>query len=402
VSGAGLVVVGAGLAGVRAVEAARRTGFDGPVTLLGAEHEAPYDRPPLSKTFFTEGSPLRYLRTEDSLRDELDVDVRLGVTATGLDVDARVVATEDGDLPYDGLVIATGSAARTLAGMTPLPGVHTLRTHTDALALRAAFRPGVRVVVVGAGFIGSEVACSAQLVGAHVTVLEAAAVPLVRAVGQEMGAALGELHRRRGIEVRCGAGVESFEGTSRVTGVVLNGGEVLPADVVVVGVGAAPLTGWLDGSGLELADGIVCDSTLRARAAGVYAAGDVARWFNPAFDRVMRLEHWTAAAEQGAVAGHNAVQPEDPTVCETVPYFWSDWGTDRVQFVGIPESDEVAVVAGDPGSGDFLALFRSGDRLTGALGLNQRRPVIRLRALIAARTSWSDAVEVVRDLVPAT
>ncbi|EYR63338.1 pyridine nucleotide-disulfide oxidoreductase [Actinotalea ferrariae CF5-4] len=395
-STAGLVVVGAGLAGVRAVEGARLGGFTGAVTLLGTETDAPYDRPPLSKAFLTESAALRYLRTAESLRGELDVDLRLGETATAVDPAARTVAVGAEELPYTGLVIATGSTARLLPGMHGPAGVHTLRSHADAVALRSALRPGSRVVVIGAGFIGSEFACSAMHLGAHVTVLEAADVPLVRAVGPAMGEALGGLHARHGIDVRCGAVVEAVVGKDTLEAVRLADGQVLPADLVLVGVGAAPVTEWLRGSGLTIEDGVVCDATLNAGAPGVYAAGDVARWHNPTFDRSMRLEHWTSAAEQGMVAGRNAVGTGEPVTCDVVPYFWSDWVTDRIQFVGVPDSDEVTTVAGSAETGDLLALYRTGDRVTGALGVNQRRAVLRLRLMIGQRADWREAVELAR------
>lgn len=385
----GLVVVGAGLAGLRAVEGARRAGYTGSITLVGDEAEDPYDRPPLSKAFLTGATEVRRLRTADSLRDELDVTVRLGAGVTALDSVGRTVVLDGDELPYESLVLATGSTARRL-DLPHLAGVHTLRTHADALALRDAIEPGSRVVVVGAGFIGSEVACSATAMGAEVTVLEAAPVPLVRGVGEQMGAALLDVHRRHGVHVRCGTGVEAFTGTDRVQGVRLADGEVVPADVVVVGVGATPATDWLAGSGLTLADGVVCDATLAA-APGVYAAGDIARWHNPLFDRFMRLEHWTAAAEQGAIAGRNAADPAAAVACEIVPYFWSDWAGDWIQLVGVPDADEVLVVSGSAASGDLLALYRTGDRVTGALGVNQRRAILKVRGQIAAHASWRDA-----------
>ena len=222
-STAGLVVVGAGLAGLRAVEGARRSGFTGPVTLLGTETDAPYDRPPLSKAFLTESAALKYLRTAESLRGELDVDLRLGETATAVDPATRTVTVGAEELRYAGLVIATGSTARLLPGMPGQLGA-PLRSHADAVALRSAVRPGSRVVVIGAGFIGSEFACSALHLGAHVTVLEAADVPLVRAVGPAMGEALGGLHRRHGIDVRCGAVVEAVVGEDTVEAVRLADG----------------------------------------------------------------------------------------------------------------------------------------------------------------------------------
>jgi len=261
--------------------------------------------------------------------------------------------------------------------------VHTLRTLEDALALRQALQPGSRVVIVGAGFIGSEVACAARRRGAEATVVEAVPVPLARAVGDVIGIMLAKLHARLGTRLRCGVAVESVEGTAHVGAVRLSDGSRLPADVVVVGIGSAPATEWLQGSGLELDDGVVCDETLNAGAPGVYAAGDVARWFNPLFGQTMRLEHWTTAAEQGRVAARHAIDPSRAAPCAMVPYFWSDWNDDRIQFVGIPGPDEVQVVAGDPDHRVFLALHRRGERICGALGLNQRQSVIRLRAMIA-------------------
>jgi NADPH-dependent 2,4-dienoyl-CoA reductase/sulfur reductase-like enzyme len=389
------VVVGANVAGLRAVEAARQAGFDGTVTLVGAEPHLPYHRPPLSKEFLRAGpdqSP-PYLSSEESLRAELGVDLRLGAPATALCPESRTVTVDGEDIPYTAAVLATGVTARTLPGTGRLGGVHTLRTLDDARALRAALRPGVRIVVVGAGFVGAEVACTARALGARVTVLEAARTPLVRSVGEEMGAVLGRLLGRRGVDLRCGTEVEAVEGAGgRATAVRLTDGTVLPADLVVVGIGASPATDWLSGSGLDLDDGVVCDRYLRTSAPGVYAAGDVARWFDPVLDRTVRLEHWTTAAEQGALAARNAVGTGPAAQCSTVPYFWSDWAEHRVQFVGDPDADEVAVVAGDTGSDGFLALYRRGDRLSGALGLNQRRTVMRLRMLIARSGTWADAL----------
>ncbi|ULR51530.1 NAD(P)/FAD-dependent oxidoreductase [Streptomyces deccanensis] len=404
VRGGRLVVVGANVAGLRAVEAARRAGFDGAVTLVGAEPHPPYNRPPLSKEYLRTGpeQPPPYLSSEASLRSELGVDLRLGVPATALRPDSRTVTVGDEDIPYTAAVLATGVSARTLPGTERLGGVHTLRTLDDARALHAALRPGVRIVVVGAGFVGAEVACTAQALGARVTVLEAAPTPLVRSVGEEMGDVLGGLLGRCGIDLRCGTAVEAVEGGGdRVTAVRLTDGTVLPADLVVVGIGARPATDWLAGSGLDLDDGVVCDRYLRTSAPGVYAAGDVARWFNPVLDRTVRLEHWTTAAEQGALAARNAIGAGPAAECSTVPYFWSDWAEHRVQFVGAPHADHVEVVAGDTDSDGFLALYRRGQRLIGALGLNQRRAVMRLRTVIARRATWAEALAGLGEPAPA-
>ena len=276
-----------------------------PVALVGAEDHLPYDRPPLSKKVLAgEWEPDRIALRRDGGLDALGLDARLGVRAVRLDPAERTVHLSDGDaLTYDALVIATGSEVRRLPGQPELDGLHMLRTLDDSLALRAALTNGSpRVVVVGAGFIGSEVASTAHGLGCAVTVVEALPVPLVRALGPEMGAACAALHRDNGVDVRLGVGVEGFDGRDRVEGVRLTDGTVLAADVVVVGVGVAPATGWLEGSGLELRDGIVCDASLAAGPPGVYAAGDVCRWPNELFGEEMRVEHWTNAAEQGAHA----------------------------------------------------------------------------------------------------
>lgn len=388
-----LVIVGASLAGLRAAEAARTAGHDGPVTLVGAEEHLPYDRPPLSKAYLDAAdAPEVRFREERHLRDDLGVDLALGSPATGLDRDAREVLVGDRRIGYDALVLATGARARSLPGSDRLRGVHTLRTLDDAGAVRAALEAGARTVVIGAGFIGSEVASAARRRGLAVTIVEALPTPLVRAVGQEMGTALSALHGAHGTDLRCGTAVESLDGTDHVTGVRLADGTVLPADLVVAGIGAAPETGWLHGSGLLLDNGIVADETLATGLPGVYAAGDVVRWHNPLFDDHMRIEHWTSAAEQGAAAARNALDPAAAQPYATVPYFWSDWYDSRIQFVGIPSADEVRVVSGDVAEHRFVALYRSGDRLTGALTLNRRADVMKYRVQIGRRTAWEDAL----------
>ena len=394
-----LVVVGGSLAGLRAVESARRAGYEGRITLIGAELHLPYDRPPLSKDFLRPNHPAtpNFHRTEDHLRDELKLDLRLGRAATALDTEAHVITLEgEEEVSYTALVIATGVNARQLPDTAHLAGVHSLRTIDDAVAIRSALDAGARdVVIVGAGFIGSEVAAAVRDRGLQVTILEAGAVPLARAVGEQMGAICARIHERHGTVLRCGVGLEAVEGDSRVRRVRLTDGTSLAADLVIVGIGGEPATRWLEGSGLELDNGIVCDKTLRAGVDGVYAAGDVVRWTNPMFDQQMRLEHWTTAAEQGAAAARNALAPSDATPFETVPYFWSDWYRHRLQFVGLPAADEVQAVVGDADSETFLALYRRGDRVTGALGVDQRKLVMRLRGMIAARATWDDAVEFV-------
>lgn len=394
-----LVVVGASLAGLRAVEGARRSGYDGRITLIGAELHLPYDRPPLSKDFLQPSHPAtpNLHRTEDHLRDELKVELLLGRAATALDVGSRLVTLEGGQqVPYTALVIATGVNARQLPDTGHLAGVHALRTLDDAASIRSSLDAGARnVVIIGAGFIGSEVAAAIRDRGLQVTILEAGAVPLARAVGEQMGAICARIHERHGTVLRCGVGLEAVEGDSRVRRVRLTNGTSLAADLVIVGIGGEPATAWLEGSGLQLDNGVVCDETLNAGVDDVYAAGDVVRWTNPAFDQQMRLEHWTTAAEQGAAAARNALTPSEATPFGTVPYFWSDWYGQRLQFVGLPAADEVQVVLGDADSETFLALYRRGDRVTGALGLDQRKLVMRLRGMIAAGATWDEAIGLV-------
>ncbi|MFL6059591.1 MAG: NAD(P)/FAD-dependent oxidoreductase [Marmoricola sp.] len=394
-----LVVVGASLAGLRAVEAARKAGHEGPITLIGAEVHVPYDRPPLSKDFLAAtddgGEPERpYFREAEYLTDELGVELVLGAPATSLDTEARIVHVGDRAVSYDALVIATGADARVIPGSTHLAGVHAVRSLDDSVAVRAALEAGARTVVIGAGFIGSEVASSAKKRGVDVTVVEALPTPLVRATGTEMGHAIASLHARNGTTLLCGNGVAAIEGTDRVERVVLDDGTVLPADLVIVGIGVSPNVGWLEGSGLRIENGIVCDENLFTGVPGVYAAGDVASWHNATLDRRQRMENWTAAAEQGAAAARNALDPENAKPYGTVPYFWSDWYDVRIQFVGAPEADEVRLVEGDVDQGGrWVALYREGERLIGALTVNGQTEIMKYRVMISKGATWDEALE---------
>jgi NADPH-dependent 2,4-dienoyl-CoA reductase/sulfur reductase-like enzyme len=394
-----LVVVGASLAGLRAVEAARKDGFEGTITLIGAEPHLPYDRPPLSKAYLEEGAdpeagvPLQF-RTEQVLREDLGVDLRLGTPASGLDTLARTVQVGDDAIPYDALVIATGADARWLPAFDGFSGVHVLRTVDDADAIRAALLAGARTVVVGAGFIGSEIASSARSLGADVTVVEALPTPLVRAIGEQMGATIAQLHHLNGTALLCGVTVTGVEGADgRVQKVHLSDGRTLDADLVVVGAGSVPAVQWLAGSGLVLDNGVVCDEFLFTGIEGVYAAGDVARWPNPQFGGgLTRLEHWTSAAEQGAVAAHNALHPEAPRSYRTVPYFWSDWYGSRIQFVGITDADAITVVEGDLAEdGRLLAFYCRDGKLVGALTVNRPTEIMKYRGLIMRGASADEA-----------
>lgn len=393
---AGLVVVGASLAGLRAVEGARKAGFEGPLTLIGAEEHLPYDRPPLSKQFLEPESDAQpVLHRSAAELEALGVELRLGSAATGLDTSAQEVSVANESVPYEALVIATGATPRRLPH-DDVPGIHVLRTLEDAQHVRRGLDNAQSVLVVGGGFIGSEVASAARKRDLTVTIVEAAPLPLARAVGEEMAESCAKLHPRFGTDLRCGITVEGFEGDGRVERARLSDGTTIEADLVVVGVGADPATGWLETSALTIDDGVACDETLCAGPPNIFAAGDVARWTNPLFERSMRLEHWTSSAEQGAVAGRNAADPDNASPYPTVPYFWSDWYGQRLQMVGVPTSGETALF-GDRDGERWMALYREGDRVVGALGLNMQSKIMKVRALIHRRAAWADSLAFCRD-----
>lgn len=394
-----VVVVGASLAGLRAAETFRSEGFDGRLTLVGAEPHLPYDRPPLSKKVLAgEWDADRIALRKPGGYDELGLEFRLGTAATGLDVAQRRVDLSDGSsVPYDALVIATGAGCRRLPNQPDLPGIHELRTLDDALALRADLDATPQhVVVIGAGFIGAEVAATARSRGLEVTMVEALPVPMARGLGPVLGDACAEIHRDHGVRLRLGVGVDAIEGGTRVERVRLGDGTILDADVVVVGIGVQPATGWLADSGLTLRDGVVADETLAAGPPGVYVAGDVARWPNPRYGEEMRVEHWTNAAEQGALAAHNALTvaaggagvPYDP-----VPFFWSDQYDARIQFLGRASGDDDVVIAiGDVASRRFVALHGRAGRLRGVFGLSMPRALMSYRKLLLEGASWDEGL----------
>ena len=391
-----IVIVGASLAGLRAAETLRREGYDDRVVLLGAEQHLPYDRPPLSKELLAGEWEPDQIGLRKQPYDDLGLELRLGRRATGLDASARVVELDDGEtLPFDGLVVATGARPRMLPGTPALEGIFVLRTLDDCLAIRSRLDTRPRVVVIGAGFIGSEAAATCRRRGLDVTVLEMLPTPLARAVGPIVGDACGRLHRDHGVDLRCGVTVAGFEGRDRVERVRLADGSAIEADLVVVGVGVAPETAWLEGSGLALDDGIVCDATCLA-APGVVAAGDVARWPNPLFDgESMRVEHWTNATEQGVAAARRLLVDDSGNAEEfaPVPFVWSDQYDVKIQVVGsIRGDDDVAVADGSFDEHRFVALFGRGGRLVGALGFSRPRLVMQYRRMIAERTSWEDAL----------
>ena len=394
-----VTVVGASLAGMRAAESLRREGFDGSITVVGDEVDAPYDRPPLSKQVLAgEWPPERIALYDEAALADLQLTWRLGTPAVAFEAASRTVTLDGGErLAADGVVIATGARTRTLRGTEDLAGVYTLRTLADSLAIRSEFdaTPG-RVVVVGAGFIGAEVAATARGRGLDVTMVEMAETPLERVLGAEIGRVCADVHVDHGVDLRLGVGVESVTGTDRVEQVALTDGTRLDADVVVVGVGVIPNTEWLDGSGLEIANGVVCDETCLA-APGVVAAGDVARWPNRLFGQSMRVEHWDNAIEQGMAAARRLLAGDSGEPFAPVPWFWSDQYDRKIQLAGRSgPDDEVVVVTGSPDERRFAAIYGRAGRIVAVLGFNRPRHVMQYRRLIARSASWDEALEFAR------
>jgi 3-phenylpropionate/trans-cinnamate dioxygenase ferredoxin reductase subunit len=390
-----VVVVGASLAGLRAVEELRRLGFDGRLVVVGAESHLPYDRPPLSKELLAGDWEPEQVALRKQGYDDLGAEWRLGVRATALDAAARTLTLDDGDvLAFDGCVLATGSTPRTLPDTPALDGIHVLRSLDECMALRDDLDRAPRVVVVGAGFIGAEVAATCRGRHLDVTLLEALPSPMVRGLGPMLGDVLGSLHRDHGVDLRTGVGVAGFEGSDRVERVLLDDGSTVDADVVVVGVGVMPATAWLEGSGLTLDNGVVCDETLLA-APGVTAAGDVCRWPNPLFDgELMRLEHWTNAAEQGvAVAARLLADDADAAPFAPVPFVWSDQYETKIQVAGhVRGDDDIEVVDGSLEERTFVAAVGRAGRLVGAVAFSRPRVLMQYRRLIAERTMFDDAL----------
>ena len=396
-----IVVVGASLGGLRAVEAIRREGFAGTVTLIGdEEHFPPYDRPPLSKeVLMGQWEPERArLRVEENL----DVQLALGTRAERLDLERnQVILADETARHFDGLVVATGAAPRTMSIVDPaLKGVFMLRTLADSLALREGLAAASKVVVIGGGWIGGEVAAACRSLDLDVTVIEALTAPMMRSLGPDLGMWAAELHRSHGVDVRLGVGVEAIVANGRnVAGVVLADGSEFPCDVLVVAVGAAPVTDWLEGSGLLLNDGVVCAATGFALGTeNVVAVGDVARWFNPLFDREIRVEHWSNAVEQADWAAKSLVHgAESAEPFSAVPYFWSDQYGKKIQYVGVA-GEFAGVVEGGLDQERFVAIFTAGEQLVGALCVNAAPRMIRYRRLIAGRVG----VDAVASILPTT
>lgn len=384
-------MVGASLAGLSAARSLRKQGYDGRLVVIGDEPHRPYDRPPLSKEFLagtvTEDDLL--LETDD---EDLRAEWLLGARAVGLQVDGteRVLLLDDGrEVRADGVVVATGAVARKLPGTDGLAGVHTLRTLDDARALRDELALGGRLVVIGGGFIGAEVASTAYALGLDVTVIEAAPTPLAGPLGETMGGIVSALHEAHGVRLLCGVGVKGLSGEARVDAVLLEDGRTVPADMVVVGVGARPCVEWLEGSGVELDNGVKCGADGRTSLAGVVAVGDCANWYDPRAGSHQRVEHWTGARERpeaavAALLSWGAVEAG----ASRPPYFWSDQYGVKIQFAGhAAGADSVTVEEGATGDRSFLAVYRCAGQPVAVLAMNQPRLFMRWRKQLAATVS---------------
>ncbi|MGE0796954.1 MAG: NAD(P)/FAD-dependent oxidoreductase [Lautropia sp.] len=390
-----VLIVGASAAGLAAAETLRSGGFQGTVTIVGDEPHRPYDRPPLSKQVLNDGWGVERiaLRSDTDLAS-LDVEWRLGCKAVQLDLQAREVRLADERrLPFDALLLATGVAPRGLPGQE-LQGVHFLRTLDDAVAFRARIRQGGRLLVLGAGFLGTECAAAARGAGMEVILAYPERVPLERAFGERVGAMLADLHRERGVTLRPDAFAQRIVGEGgRAIGVRFRDGSECRADLILVAIGSVPATGWLQGSGLATEDGIVCDRFCQA-APGVYAAGDVCRWFNPLLAEHVRVEHRMNATDQGAAAARNLLGAQAEFA--PISFAWSDQYSERLQAYGhFPADADVDVTALQSGRRKCVATFKRNGQLTGVLGWNAARELreLRGRLLQPARVS-ADPVRV--------
>lgn len=387
-----IVVVGAGLAGVRTVEQLRRAGHGGPITMLGAEPHPPYDRPPLSKEILRgDRQPADLVLQDATFFADNHVDLRTGVRAVGLDAEKHLVLVENGPaVHYDALVIATGLAPRQLPGTGDLAGLHVLRTLDHCLQIRDSVGTGP-AVVVGAGFIGCEVAASLREKGVEVTVVDPLPAPLAGAVGETIGRLVARLHVEAGVDLRCGIGVDAIldDGAGRVRGVRLADGTELLAPVVVSGIGSRPEVGWLADTPVEVGNGVLCDAYGRTSVPGVWAVGDVAAWFRPALDKHVRVEHWTNAGEQALVVANDILGTGRPDQPPVVPYFWSDQFGLKIQALGdIDPADEVRIL--DDDGRRFLAAYVHDGHVAGAVGCGRAGKIMKLRPLIAAQAPVSE------------
>jgi 3-phenylpropionate/trans-cinnamate dioxygenase ferredoxin reductase component len=380
-----LVIVGACLAGAKAAEAARASGFDGRVVLVGDEDELPYERPPLSKSVLRgEAAPETARVHDEHFYVANDIELLTPRTVEALDVDTgRVRIDGNEEVPFSSVVLATGAAPRRLdVPGGELAGVHYLRTVDDALHLSDAVRGAGRVAVIGAGWIGTEVAASARQMGAEVLLIDRAAVPLQRVLGHEIGEVFRSLHADNGVQLRCETGVVELRGTGRVEQVVLSDGRTEAADLVVVGIGVTPRVGLAEAAGLKVSDGIEVDEHLRASAPGVYAAGDVASAWHPHYRERLRVEHWANAVNQGATAGTNAAGGTETYT--RLPYFFSDQYDLGMEYVGYSRPGDTVVVRGDRAGREFVAFWQRDGIVTAAMNVNVWDVIEDLKAIVAS------------------
>ena len=379
------VIVGANLAGGRAAQALRKEGFDGRLILIGAEPDPPYERPPLSKEYLRgESAREKLFIVPPAFFDENDIELRLGEEAKRIDAQERAVELDSGErVSFDALLLATGGRARAL----PIPGVdlegvYYLRHVGDSESIAAELQEGRRLVVIGAGFIGSEVAASARMKGLDVTMLEIAPVPLERALGRELGGIFAEIHRDHGIDLRTSEGVERFEGAQRVERVIATSGAAIDCDLVVIGVGIVPNTEIAEGAGIAVDNGIVVDEYCQTDVDGIFAAGDVANFYSPILDERLRIEHWANAQSQGRAAALNMLGRKEPY--NEVPWFWSDQYDLNMQLVGHAPSWDEVVFRGSVSERAFTAFYLKDGRLRAALAVNRFRDIRPSRELIKA------------------
>ncbi|MGH9233287.1 MAG: NAD(P)/FAD-dependent oxidoreductase [Acidimicrobiales bacterium] len=379
-----LVIAGASLAGAKAAEAARASGFDGRIVLVGPERELPYERPPLSKAVLRGEAPPESTRVhDDGYYAANDIELLTGRTVEALDLGSGRVTLDGGEhVPFSAVVLATGAEPRRpdIPG-ADLAGVHYLRELGDARRLGDALRSAGRVAVVGAGWIGSEVAASARQLGAEVVLIDRSEVPLQRVLGREIGEVFRSLHVDNGVQLRSETGVVELRGTGRVEQVVLTDGAVEHADVVVVGVGVTPRVGLAEAAGLKVDDGVVVDEHLQASAPGVFAAGDVASAWHPHYRRRLRVEHWANALNQGLTAGANAVGGSEAYT--RLPYFFSDQYDLGMEYVGHGSPDDAVVVRGDRDARELIAFWQRDGVVTAAMNVNVWDVVEDLKAIVA-------------------
>lgn len=366
-----LVIIGASLAGAKAAEGARDGGFEGRIVAIGGEAHLPYERPPLSKDVLRgEAEPASATVHDEDFYAKHSIELLTGRTVVELDAGARRVRLQDGEaIGFDAAVLATGAAPRPLrVPGSDLPGVHYLRTVEDAAALGEAIRTGRRVAVIGAGWIGTEVAASARQMGASVVLIDPLDVPLQRVLGRRVGEVFSRLHAERGVELRLGRGVVGIAGSDRVSAVQLEGGATEAADVVVVGIGVTPRVDLAVAAGLAVDNGVLVDAHLATSAPGIYAAGDIAHAQHPLLGRRLRVEHWANALNQGLVAGANAAGGAQSY--DRMPYFFSDQFDLGMEYVGHSDPDDEVVIRGDADAREFIAFWHREGRVSAAMNVN--------------------------------